>query len=237
MTGHCKGALPYPKHDYHEYPKSLPRDAFWAQVRRTVGGKPVPEGQITLIREQVTAKLDLNAQDILLDLACGNGALSSELTCRRLVGVDHSAYLVDVAHEYFHNPPRSKFVLDGAGHYCATTPDAAEFTKVLCYGSLSFFPASEVADVLASLHERFVNVERVFIGNVPDRSRAAEHYASRSAPPDDLDDHETQYGTWWEREQLATLAASFGWEAEVCTMPPEFYAAAYRFDLLLKRGS
>jgi SAM-dependent methyltransferase len=226
----------YPKHDYHEYPKTLPRTAFWAQVRRTVGGQPVPEEQIALIREQVTAKLALSTKDVLLDLACGNGALSAGLPFGRLVGVDHSPYLVEVALEHFHEPPRTAFEVDEADHYCSTTPNAAQFTKVLCYGSFSFFSATEAGIVLDTLYRRFPNVSRAFIGNVPDRAKAHEHYAARGAEPDDLDNHETQFGIWWDKRRLTHLAECFGWRATTCTMPAKFYAASYRFDLLLTRS-
>jgi SAM-dependent methyltransferase len=237
MTTQAEGALPYPKHDYHDYPKSLPRTAFWAQVRRTVAGKPVPEEQITLIHEQIATKLELRTDDVLLDLACGNGALSARLLsrCGQLVGVDHSAYLVGIALEHFHRPPRTAFLVEEAGNYCRTTPDAAKFTKALCYGSFSYFSVREASVVLEALFGRFGNLSRVLIGNLPDRSRAPEYYASRAIEPDDLDSHETQFGIWWDRLKLSDLARRSGWHATVCTMPANFYAAAYRFDLLLTR--
>ena len=36
----------FPKWDYKEYPKTLPPDDFWGQVRRTVMGKPISESEI-----------------------------------------------------------------------------------------------------------------------------------------------------------------------------------------------
>jgi len=225
----------YQKHDYHEYPKTLPRTAFWAQVRRTVAGRPVPNSQIALIREQIAGRLELSEDDVLLDLACGNGALSSGLPFKRLVGVDHSPYLIEIALEHFHDPSRTSFILDEAGHYCSTARDAAMFTKAMCYGSFSFFSRKEAVGVIGCLHDRFRDVERAFIGNIPDRSKALLCYSSRGTEPDDLDNHETQFGIWWDRDELVEVAESLGWHAQVFVMPPSFYAAAYRFDLLLLR--
>jgi hypothetical protein len=45
-------------------------------VRRTVGGKPVDEEQIGLIVGAIRQALACRPADVVLDLACGDGALS-----------------------------------------------------------------------------------------------------------------------------------------------------------------
>ena len=69
----------YPKSDYFhkEYPKTLDPDDLWGQVRRTVNGKPVSDAQIALIVAAIRDGLQFSKEDVVLDLACGNGALSS----------------------------------------------------------------------------------------------------------------------------------------------------------------
>jgi cyclopropane fatty-acyl-phospholipid synthase-like methyltransferase len=69
----------FQKYDYIEYPKSLPEDDYWGQVRRTVNGKPVAETQIAMIVNAIQLGLELESSDKILDIACGNGALSSRL--------------------------------------------------------------------------------------------------------------------------------------------------------------
>src|SRR5690348_1022007 len=107
----------YPKWDYKEYPKTLPADDLWGQVRRTVYGKPVPEDQIQMIVEAIVTGLELRLPAIgLLDIGCGNGALAARLFpyCERCVGVDSSEYLIAVANTRFASARHSFICQDAA---------------------------------------------------------------------------------------------------------------------------
>lgn len=229
----------HPKHDYHEYPKTLPKDDFWGQVRRTVNGKPVSETQIRMIVDAIVEGLDLRPQDNCLDIACGNGYLSSYLFphCQSLFGVDSSSYLIEIARENFENPPRFQFAVDDAAHFLRTEPAPDRFNKVLCYGSFSYFSDSDAVETLKLLHDRFTSVRQIMIGNLPDRDQADNFYRARQELPIDLDSHETQIGIWRSVAQFEALAASTGWAIEIRRMPEHFYAAHYRFDAFLCRKS
>lgn len=222
------------KSDYEHYPRTLAADDFWGQVRRTVRGEPVGEEQIEMIVDAVLGALELRTDDVVLDLACGNGALSSRIydRCAGLLGVDFSEYLISVAKDNFEQPPRYIYRCDDAAHYVRSETDPARFTKVLCYGSFSFFSPAGCETVLARLHERFTNVERVFIGNLPDRELAHLFYAQGLPEPARLDDHTEQIGTWRSRQQMTELARRCGWSASFSTMPPDFFSK-YRYDALL----
>jgi SAM-dependent methyltransferase len=102
----------FPKSDYKEYPKTLAPDDFWGQVRRTVHGKPITENQIQLIVEAIKNGLDFQKNDCLLDIACGNGALSRRLfhDINEFLGVDNSEYLISVAIANFGAPPKIRFL-------------------------------------------------------------------------------------------------------------------------------
>jgi SAM-dependent methyltransferase len=225
----------YPKSDYKEYPKTLDPDDFWGQVRRTVNGKPVSDAQIALIVAALRDGLQLSKEDVVLDLACGNGALSSYLFdgCRSLHGVDYSPYLIEVATKRFQVPGKSTFMVDDAVHYVLNEPDPGKFTKALCYGSFAFFPEADARQVLRGLRNRFVNVRRLFIGNLPDRERAHLFYPPAKDYTSELKDHAAQIGIWRSQAELSALAAEEGWELKSTLMPPEYYAAHYRFDALL----
>ena len=83
----------WPKSDYKHYPKTLAPDDLWGQVRRTIHGKPVSEEQIAMIVAAIRERLALAPDDVLLDLACGNGALGSYLVdaCASMFGVGTSS--------------------------------------------------------------------------------------------------------------------------------------------------
>ena len=229
--------MTFPKSDYKEYPKTLDRDNLWGQVRRTVHGKPVTEEQIAMIVEAVRNGLQLQANDVVLDLACGNGALASYLFhhCAGLEGVDFSDYLIEIANSRFALPGRTAFLVDDAAHYVENAPDPARFTKVLCYGSFSYFSEEDGTRVLAALARRFVGVSRVFIGNLPDAARADRFYPPGKDYRNELKDHAAQIGVWRSESELRELVSKAGWSFEIATMPEEYYAAQYRFDAILTR--
>jgi cyclopropane fatty-acyl-phospholipid synthase-like methyltransferase len=231
--------MTHPKHDYKDYPKTVPEEDFWGQVRRTVNGKPVPEEQIKMIVDAILAGLALRPEDNCLDIACGNGYLSSYLFphCQSLFGVDASPYLIGIAQRYFEIPPRFKFVVDDAAHFVRTEPAPDRFNKVLCYGSFAYFSDVEASETLKQLHSRFGSVRRIMIGNLPDRDRASNFYTTGQDFLADLDNHESQIGIWRSSTQFEALAESTGWAFEVTRMPESFYAAHYRFDAVLHRKS
>jgi len=226
----------YLKFDHDSYAKSRAPDDFWGQVRRTVNGVPVSDDQIKLIVDTIRSALSLEKDDTLLDIACGNGALSHLLfdSCAGYLGVDLSEHLISVAKENFQSLPRFEFIQQGAEEYVRTESSYERFTKVLCYGSFPYFPAADAAVVLGTLYEKFGNVKKVFIGNLPDKDRAAEFY-KRSPNTEELGDCFSQIGIWRTREEFAQLASESGWQVKFSTMPDGFYSSYYRYDALLSR--
>lgn len=228
---------PYLKFDHDEYAKTRTPDDFWGQIRRTVHGEPVSDEQIKMIVEAIKSRLRLKNDDILLDLACGNGALSHLLfdSCAELLGVDLSEYLIAVAKENFEVLPHFRFEMQGAKEYVLLEPHPERFSKVLCYGSFSYFSATDAAEVLRGLFEKFSNVAAVYIGNLPDKDRVAEFYKVKEINSDEMSDCSSQIGIWRTRSEFVQLAGDAGWDVKFLSMPAEFYASHYRYDVLLSR--
>ena len=227
----------YPKFDHDEYAKTRAPDDFWGQIRRTVQGKPVSDEQIKMIVDAIQAALRLKSDDKLLDLACGNGALSHLLfdSIEEYLGVDFSDHLISVAKKNFEKLPSYKFVAQGAAEYVRQEISPEKFTKVLCYGSFSYFPAADAAEVLRTLYEKFTHVQAVFIGNLPDKERAQAFYKAKQASAEELADHASQIGIWRSQAEFAQMAGMAGWKTSFSVMPAEYYASYYRYDVLLKR--
>lgn len=227
----------YLKFDHDAYAKSRAPDDFWGQIRRTVQGAPVSDDQIKMIVDTIRSKLNMKPSDTLLDLACGNGALSHLLfdSCSGCLGVDLSEHLISVAKANFEALPNYQFMQQGAAEYVRAESRPERFSKVLCYGSFPYFPAADAAEVLRTLHDKFTNVQSVFIGNLPDKERAAEFY-KKQPDIEELADNCSQIGIWRTRSEFTRLANDAGWEVKISTMPAGFYASHYRYDALLSRG-
>lgn len=226
----------YLKFDHDAYAKSRAPDDFWGQIRRTVQGAPVSDDQIKMIVDTIRSELNMKPSDTLLDLACGNGALSHLLfdACSGCLGVDLSEHLISVAKANFEVLPNYQFMQQGAAEYVSTESRPERFSKVLCYGSFPYFSAADAAKVLRVLHNQFTNVQSVFIGNLPDKDRAAEFY-KQQLDAEELADNCSQIGIWRTRSEFIQLANDAGWKVKISTMPAGFYASHYRYDALLER--
>ena len=222
---------------YKEYPKTCRPDDFWGQVKRTVNGVPVSNEQIQLILDAVTAGLELEPSDELLDLCCGNGALS-DLLFRRCVGglgVDFSEYLISIAGKYFATPPTRTYMLGDVVEFCRHPVEPQRFSKALCYGSFSFLEADRAECVLASLSSEFPRLTRIFIGNYPDKDRFSEFFGDRPIQTGVENDPSSPIGIWRTQEEFGELARRTCWRAEFKKMPEQYYAAHYRYDVVLSR--
>ena len=221
---------------YKEHPKTRDPKDYWGQVMRIVDGKPVGEEQIQLIVDAVLTGLDLQADDVLVDLCCGNGALTDRFfaRCQGGFGVDFSPTLIEVAQRDFQVPGRREYQAQDALEFVLTAADTARFTKALCYGSLVFFSDEAVGQMLDAMRVRFPNVQTFMIGNLPDRSKVKAFFQHTYRPGIE-DDVNGATGIWRNEEDLVALAQRCGWNCVISRMPKEFYAARYRYDAILTR--
>jgi SAM-dependent methyltransferase len=223
---------------HKEFPKKFARDDFWAQIKRTVNGQPVSERDIALIVEQIKRNLRLTADSHLLDLGCGNGALAARLFpyVRKYAGVDFSSYLLGIAREYFQPNSNITYIEADARTFVGTHVPTESFDRVLIYGCMSYFTREDFSVLLSNVHRRFPGVSTLFVGNVPDLSRAAEFFAARKIVEYELENPQTPIGVWWAPGHLRQLGERIGFSAECLVMPDEFYGSRYRFDVVFRRS-
>ena len=177
-----------------------------------------------MIIESVARGLAIASDDIVLDLCCGNGAITDPVLarCRGGVGVDRSPYLIEVAKANFERATDRLYRLSDALEYVKTTDDTDHITKVMCYGAFQYLSEVSAADALLALRRRFPSVQRMFIGNLPDLAQAEifwrEHFGSQSWSLHDLKRHDTHFGIWRTEDEVTKLAAVSGWRAEISRM-------------------
>ncbi|MCP5276861.1 MAG: class I SAM-dependent methyltransferase [Thiobacillus sp.] len=220
---------------YRDHPATCAPDDYWGQVKRTVNGQPVAPGQIDMIVASVAGGLALKAEDVLLDLGCGNGALTDRVFdhCAGGLGVDFSDFLIGVAQRDFQRPPQRLYQAGELLDFLATAPYPQRFDKAMCYGVFMFLDADEALACLTRLRTRFTGLSRVFLGNLPDKARMGDFFRHGEYRPGLESDPASPIGVWRHEVELAELARVAGWNAEVRRMPADFYAAAYRYDAIL----
>ena len=223
--------------NYKEFPKRLPETDFWGQVARTVNGKAVDETQIQMIVRQIQTGLDLNEKDIVLDLACGNGALSARVSSfvKTLHGVDNSEYLIYIAKKYFEKQPDVLFSMGDVLEYVSKAYSARIFNKMLCYGSFSYFSNAMAKALFEKISIEYPNIQTMFLGNLPDKDSLHFFPGFSKISQDDISSPDTQIGVWRTKDEIRALAKSAGWSAEFLSMPVDFYSQLYRYDVVLRR--
>lgn len=223
---------------YDEHAKSCAPDDFWGQVKRTVGGQPVNASQIDMIVDSVRNGLTLSPQDILLDLCCGNGALTDKIFdfCAGGVGVDASPHLIEIARSNFERLPTRRYIVGEVSAFAAATPENNTFTKALCYGSFKYLSNETARRLLEHLRGRFAQISLIFIGNNADKALAKDFFYEGAYRPGVEDAHDSFLGMWRSEEEFSALAARAGWNVHFHRMPPAFYAARFCYDAILMRA-
>lgn len=227
----------YVKLFYQEQAQKCDPKDFWGQVKRTVNGNPITQDQINLIEETVCTQLQFKKTDNLLDIGCGNGALSVSFfdKINSLVGVDFSEYLIAVSKENFEKAPEYTFHLGDAYKFIVDYSEKEKITKALCYGTFAYFDAVTSEKMLSHLNTEYKNLTRIFIGNLPDKALADRFFYKDTDYTDQLDDPKSAIGLWRTKEEMTTLAESCGWKIQFHHMPENFHGAHYRYDVTLTR--
>ncbi len=222
---------------HKEYPKTVGRTEFWRQIKRTVNGVEVSDKDIEQIVCQIQNALQLTRKDHLLDLGCGNGALASNFfdNILKYTGVDFSAYLLEIAVQYFKPNDLVNYLEADVVDYIKNIKENDSYDKILMYGVISYFKKKDVLELLQTIRKCLPDVQRIFIGNVPNKAKAEQFYAVRDVINYDLNDPKGSIGVWWTEEEIIRVSQIAGYRANILRMPESFYGAKYRFDLLLIR--
>ena len=229
-----KSSLPAGLDFYKEHPKTCDPDDFWGQVKRTVNGKPVTQDQIDMIVQAVCNSLNLSKEDLLLDLCCGNGALTTYFfeKCSGGLGVDFSEYLISIAISNFKKSSKEDFLLKDIIEFVQNYHHPKIFTKAVCYGSIQYLHKQSAFKLFRNIRNRFCNIQKLFIGNVPNKQFMKDFFKDNYIEGIE-DSPASSIGVWWSKEEFAQLAKSTGWIPKFLNMQEKFYSSHYRYDVIL----
>ncbi|MFM1813570.1 MAG: hypothetical protein RLZ98_265 [Pseudomonadota bacterium] len=206
-----------------------------AQVLRTLDRQPVSPEAFAAIMSSITTMLQPDGSHALLDLCCGNGAVT-----RGLFGQFQSVMAVDLAAEFVAQINR-----DAPPHVTACVGDAktiefppASFDRILLYAGLQYFSEEETVALFGRLHRWTRPGGRVVLGDIPDLARRWRFFDSaerESTYFSGLQHGQPLVGFWFESEWLIKLARHAGFSfARRHDQLPSLPYQHYRFDLVVE---
>ena len=230
---------------YTKHAEQYDTKDFLKHVWRTVDGEDIPAEQLNFIINSIRDALKLSKDDVVLDLFCGNGHLSHFFIneIKGLHGVDGSDYLIQIADENFRIENKSSYACSDLSllnlngmlqHSCFSQKD---FTKILIFGSIQYLSKSLLADFLTFLYKKFTNAIYIYISPVPNKNYAADFFKKRNIDVNtvNLDDINSQFGSWHDPEEFMDIANKAGWKAREIPFENRHYQSFYRFNILLSR--
>lgn len=224
----------YSKYDYNERAQNEKRYNYWGQVRRTINGHPVKNDQIQLIFKTKKKNLELTKKDYLLDLGCGNGALTNlfKNDVTQILGIDRSEYLISIANSDFSNQ-RVSFIEGNLQEIIKEKSFKDIYNKVLLYGVFSFLNDDQAKNLFSTLSNS-KSMEKLLLGNIRNIDSHHEFYG-KNMPNKVLNNNKTSMGRWFNKKYFYKVACKYGWRIKIKTMPDNFYAKKYYFDVIFSK--
>ena len=215
--------------------KALHEDPH-AQVARTKGRRQSDKQELAKIATYIKEKLELSREERLLDLCCGNGMLSKELSpyVKELMGIDFSEPQIEIARQQF-IAPNILFLRGDATQLSLVTEKP--FDKINLYFSFQYFDTYKLGElVVKEMAERLNAGGKILIGDVPDKERLTVFYPRLM---DRIRYHlarirgRDQMGKFWSEAEMKKIAVSCGLRIRKLQQPADFLYQHYRSDYLL----
>lgn len=212
------------------------------QVGKTVEGTIISDKQFKLDVEEIKINLNLQSNDILLDLCCGNGLLSFELSnnVKYVIGLDFSKVYIENARKFCSNEKTDFFdinILDSV--QLKNILSKYKITKVLMNDCLAYFNPKSIDTIIKLLAEYDVEI---LITSILDKNKIWSFYDSLNRKLEYLIDvwflkQKSGLGYWWQKSQIEKLAKENGFHPVFFNHHKINHTAHYRFNVKLKKSN
>lgn len=211
-------------------------DDPFKQVGRTLDGEPMSRDMFEKQADQIIDRLELNVNDIVLDLCCGNGILSIEIakSCKQVLAVDFSTELIENIPS-----PKNSNVIGIVSDVMEIDFKADTFSHIVMAAALQHFSFAQSIQLFKKMSQWIKPGGKLMITDITDHSSMWNFYNTQ--------EREATYfqhtmegisilGTWYDRIWLEKLAKHSGFRKAVSLDQNEdYWYAHYRFDLLCQK--
>ncbi|MEK6616016.1 MAG: class I SAM-dependent methyltransferase [Bacteroidota bacterium] len=198
------------------------------------------------IANDIIDKVQFEKDDMVLDLCCGNAALTKFVarTCKEIHGVDFSEALIDSARklEVKENIFNLRLHLSDAMLIDTFFPQDF-FDKSYCYFSFQYFNKKKREDILQKLSKITKHRGWIFLGDIPDKTRRWNFYESpkifyreKISRLLQFKEGECDLGWWIDPKEIVDWCEKKGLSASIMLQEKNLPHAHYRFDVLIRNS-
>ena len=224
----------------HGKEEAQTEDDLYLQVARTVNKRPIAVDVFKRIVFEIITGLELEPDDILVDLCCGNGLFTYELSnkVKQIIGIEFSQKIIDSGN-LFKSAPNISYCLGSVVEYLQSfndswpgvTPD-----KYLMNDSLAYFSDDDLEMMLICIH-RTAKKFKFLIRGVPCDDLKWNYYktAEQKAFYNQLlakgDLTFDGLGRWWNRQNIINICEKQNLECSIRNQ--DTFVSDYRIDVLI----
>lgn len=195
----------------------------------------ISESQMGLIEKHICSVLNLQPEDALLDVCCGNGIITKRLArhCKQVVGVDFSEKLITAAQE--HNESMNVRFIEEDATQLSRSLDF-KFDKILLYFSFQYLNSTQGALVISEMKSLLKPGGKILIGDIPDQKKFWVYYDSflkRVFYFKQWLVRQPKMGKFWSEKEMNALAAKNYFQGIYLTQDSALPHAHYRFDYVM----
>jgi len=221
---------------WNTFPNAVPEQNFLEQVGKTVNKKPISDEVYKEIVKSIQYNLNINYNDDVLDLCCGNGLITKSLSyeCKSITGIDFSKKLIEIAKK--HNSAQNIEYIYGDINDIYNFFKERTFSKAFLYEALQHFDTKQFEKLLANLKllikERFI----FFVGSVPDKNKKWKFYNTLRRKLSYIWKviiNDEAIGMWWDKDLIRQICDKSNLHVQFIKQNDKLHTAHYRFDLYI----
>lgn len=220
---------------------------FWSKQSRSSSGPgaatgraEISERQFQLIAEDIKRKLGADSEDIILDVGCGNGFITSNIAniCSFVIGTDFCGELLKTAVD--------KYKLANMEYIQCEASKLPfrdnSFDGAVCYSVLLYLSWTSVSEVIKELR-RVCKVDAVIVlGDIPDRSRKGKYRSRFKELLVEINRYVRRFMglswhpqfAWFSKDELLEFIHGLGLSGEIESQHDGLPYSHYRFDLIIR---
>lgn len=231
------------KNFWDKYPERAEKDDYLKQVGKTVKSVAINDMQFDVMMKSIYSLLEINKNDSVLDLCCGNGIITKEIgkRCKYVLGIDFSKPLIETAKEKNKLKNIEYIQMDVKKLKKIEDIYKGKFTKILCYEAIMYLNVIEFEEMLKSILKMSVEYPIIMIGGIPEKKRKWNYFNTLKKKLFYftyflLQRRDNGIGRWWKAGEIFRVCRKYGMKAETVCQNKFSYASHYRFDIkILKK--